>query len=524
MDRNLKKFAERLGNREWRLAHLYQIRDSEGHIVPFIPRAEQWGYFRGRHSRNMVPKARKLGISTGIVIDYLDACIWTPQGIHAAHIDLTQDHAEGKIEIARLAWDEGPKHPVPEIAELWRWIHLFRPLVKRNASMMEWKHGSKQEAGVSFVGGTPQRLHWSEAGPLSVQDPKKAARIRRQSLNAVPTSGIIDVETTMEGGTYGEAYSLFKLALEHKGDLTAEDWKFWFFAWYQHPDYILDSGPSWVPTADTIAYFQELERQESVTLPRNRWAWYERRAKLQGPDMFSQFPSTPAECIRSAIAGQIYPEITNARQRGRVTRLAIEPGVPIVTCWDLGTADAAAAWLVQILPTQILFHRHYEATGTGATETAQQIRNWEIEIGRRIDVNLFPHDVDTRDRGSGLSYRKQLETAGVPPLTIRKVERTQNIYTGIGEVRRLLPKAYFDLSTDTPRKSETGADLPSGVGCLENYRRKLEGGREVPVHDHTSHTADAARCLAEGMAQGLHIPHADIPTHLATPLQVKKLL
>jgi hypothetical protein len=35
---------------------------------------------------------------------------------------------------------------------------------------------------------------------------------------------------------------------------------------------------------------------------------------------------------------------------------------------------------------------------------------------------------------------------------------------------------------------------------------------------------DAARCLAEGMAQGLHIPHADIPTHLATPLQVKKLL
>jgi hypothetical protein len=41
---------------------------------------------------------------------------------------------------------------------------------------------------------------------------------------------------------------------------------------------------------------------------------------------------------------------------------------------------------------------------------------------------------------------------------------------------------------------------------------------------HTSHTADAARCLAEGMAQGLHIPHADIPNHLATPLQVRKLL
>ena len=524
MDRNLKKFAERLGNREWRLAHLYQIRDKDGRVVPFIPRAEQWGYFRGRHSRNMVPKARKLGISTGIVIDYLDACIWTPSGIHAAHIDLTQDHAEGKIEIARLAWDEGPKHPVPEIAELWRWIHRFRPLVKRNTSTLEWKHGSRQEAGVSFVGGTPQRLHWSEAGPLSVQDPTKAARIRRQSLNAVPTSGIIDIETTMEGGTYGEAYSLFKLALEHQGPLTSEDWKFWFFAWFAHPDYTLDPGPSWVPTADTLAYFAELEQQDGIRVDRNRMAWYERRRKLQGPDMFSQFPSTPAECIRSAIAGQIYPEITNARQKGRVTRLAIEPGVPLLTAWDLGTADAAAAWLVQILPTQILFHRHYEATGTGAAETAQQIREWEMEIGRRCDVNLFPHDVDTRDRGSGLSYRKQLEAAGLPPMSIRKVERTQNIFTGIGAVRALLPKAYFDLSTDTPRKSETGADLPSGVGCLENYRRKLEGGREVPVHDHTSHTADAARCLAEGMAQGLHIPHGEMTAHLSTPMQVKKLL
>ena len=518
-----RRFAECLASREWRLANLYQIRDSSGKVTPFTPRPEQWRFLTTRHNRNFVPKARKLGISTGIVIDYLDACIWTPGGIHAGHIDLTQDLAEGKIDIARTAWDSGPSHPRPEIAQLWRWIHKANPLTKTNTSTLEWQNGSRQEAGVSFVGGTPQRLHWSEAGPLSVENPQKAARIRRQSLNAVPTGGIIDVETTMEGGTYGEAYALFKLALSKAGQpLTPEDWQFWFFAWWQHPDYVLEPAPLWIPTEETTRYFADLHAQ-GIELTRNQMAWYQSRAALQGADMYSQFPSTPDECVRTAVAGQIYPQITQLRAKGRVLDMEPEPGVPLLTVWDIGVADAAAAWLVQVMPNQILWLRHYEATGTAAAQTADQIRAWATEIGRPIALNLFPHDVDTRDRGSGLSYRTQLVAAGIPDISIRTVPRISNVWLGIGELRRILPRSYFDRRTDRPRQSETGADLPSGLGCLENYRRRLEGGREVPVHDHCSHTADAARQLAQAMADGLHL-FDPAPLASAGPVRVTKYL
>jgi hypothetical protein len=517
-----REFASRLQSREWRLANLYQIRDASGQLVPFVPRPEQWRFLTTRHNRNFVPKARKLGISTAIVIDNLDACIWTPGGIHAAHIDLTQVHAEGKIDIASTAWTAGPQHPRREIGTLWRWIHKANPLLKQNASTLEWSNGSKQEAGVSFVGGTPQRLHWSEAGPLSVENPQKAARIRRQSLNAVPTGGRIDIETTMEGGTYGEAYALFKDALSTHGQpLTAEDWQFWFFAWWQHPDYVLESGPTWVAPAEQAAYFEQLGTEHGIQLTRAQQAWYVARARVQGPDMFTQFPSTPDECIRSVVAGQIYPQVTHARAKGRVMQLDPEPGVPLLTVWDIGIADAAAAWLVQVMPNQILWLRHYEQTGTGAAQTADQIRAWSQEMGRPIALNLFPHDVDTRDRGSGLSYRSQLVAAGIPDISIRTVPRVSNIWLGIGELRKVLSRSYFDRKTDVPRVSETGADLPSGLGCLENYRRKVEGGREIPVHDHCSHTADAARQLAQAMADGLHL-YDPAPLASAGPVRVTR--
>lgn len=516
----LEQFEERLRSKEWRIRHLYQIRNAQGKIVPFVPRKEQMALIMDPHPRHMVPKSRKLGISTGIVISCLDDCIWNGEGVHAAHIDLTQDDANGKIEIARLAWDQGLRHPNPAFAELWRWLHAFRPLTKRNNSCLEWKNGSRQEAGVSFVGGTPQRLHWSEAGPLSVQDPKKAARVRRQSLNAVPVGGRIDIETTMEGGTFGEAYAIFKAALDMVGqDLTAEDWKFHFFAWFQHPDYKLDVPPQWIPTGETLAYFAELEQRHGIKLTRGQWAWYERRKRTQNTDMFSQFPSTPDECIRVAVAGQIYPEMTTLRANRRVgLDLTPERGVPFVTAWDLGVSDATAGWLVQVLPTQILWLRHAEFTGQGAAAIAEQIRSWEIEMGARISTNLFPHDIEARDRGSALTYRKQLEDAGIPSISIRAVPRVSNVMLGIAETRKLLAKSYFDKRTDVPRKSETGADLPSGVGCLENYRRKIDNGREVPVHDHTSHTADAARTLGQAVAAGLHVPFSEPPD---APGQIK---
>ena len=60
---------------------------------------------------------------------------------------------------------------------------------------------------------------------------------------------------------------------------------------------------------------------------------------------------------------------------------------------------------------------------------------------------------------------------------------------------------------DEPIFSESGAKLPSLVGRLEGYRKKLDSStgivRDVPVHDICSHFADSVRTYAEALSRGL---------------------
>ena len=189
--------------------------DAKKNLVPFVPRAEQLKLFREMHSRNFLPKARKLGMSTAIVLIFLDRCVWAhpDRPCEAANIDYTEVDAIAKLEIARVAWLNGPKHPDPLIADIWRGIHARHPLVTDNAGELRWSNGSRQRAATSTMGTTPSLMHVSELGPLAAQYPDRARKITRGSFNDVAAVGMIFVETTMEGGTFGECGAIFILAM-----------------------------------------------------------------------------------------------------------------------------------------------------------------------------------------------------------------------------------------------------------------------------------------------------------------------
>jgi hypothetical protein len=83
MTPEVKALSGKLASKEWRMTNLYLIRDKGSRIIPFRPNQAQVKFAKNRHSRNFVPKARQLGMSTYIVIDYLDTCIsrhWMRQG------------------------------------------------------------------------------------------------------------------------------------------------------------------------------------------------------------------------------------------------------------------------------------------------------------------------------------------------------------------------------------------------------------------------------------------------------------
>lgn len=515
MDPEAQQLKGLLSSRAWRLDNLYQVVDEDSRVVPFVARGEQLEFRRDAENLNFVPKARKLGMSTEIVLENGDACIFSPN-FKAAIIDKGEEDAWEKLQIFRFAWENGPKHRDARIAAIWREIHAANPLTSDSNGELGWDNGSCFQAGVSFVGATPQSLHISEYGPICAQKAARGLEIRRGSMNAVPMHGRVTIETTMEGGRIGPCYDIFRLALKSskkiKEERTPLDWRLHFFSWLGHPSYIL---PGFSPhKAETHQYFQELTAKYGDELfrrygyrevPLARQAWWEGKKETAKDEMPQQFPTVIDECDMAVTVGAIYPEMTTVRAQGRVNnRVFAEKGYPLYTFWDLGTEDAVAGWCIQEVGREINVIDWSAGEGVGAESVADVIRRWSAQHGE-VHMNFLPHDAEIREKGTGLSYRQQLTKYGITNVII--VPRTPQIFIGIDEVRRRLPRMWFHSRCDEVVKNRMGDELPGGVGRLESYRKKPNpagGVQGLPVKDGIcDHTADALRTYGEASAQNL---------------------
>lgn len=522
-----KRLAALIGDRQWRMENMYMILDEDAGMVPLVLREEQRQFLHESHNRNFVPKARKLGMSTIIVLLYMDMCLFPEvdpstkkhRQMNVGLIDLKEPDAWAKLAIARFAWENGPKHPVPAIAAIWSQLHQINPLVTDNNGTLKWTNGCTQTAGVSYTGKTPQALHVSELGPIAAQFPNIAKNIVRGSFNAVTTGGRIDVETTMEGGRMGECYKLFQSALRSaQKHLTSLDWKLHFFSSLNHPSYRL---PGSVPTeAGTFEYFAKLTQSygprlhalygfQGGVVPLERQAWWEKKKAEQGEFMNQQFPSVIEECDSSTVAGRIYPEFTGLRAQGRIKDFNLTPGLPLYVAADLGSSANTALWLIQPSGRDLCMVDCAFGEGAGAAWVANQVRAWEREFDQEVVQIMLPHDARITDKGSGITYVQNLINAGIPARCIQVVPRTPDVWQGIEQVRRLLPNMWFHTRCDQelPDPADPEKKHPGGVARLEGYRRTKPAntgtGGDQPLGDICSHAADGLRTWAEGNAHHL---------------------
>lgn len=287
-------------DKEWRMRHLYLILDAEGNVVPMKFNADQETYWTHRHNRNVIVKGRKVGMSTLIVINNGDDCVWIPN-FTAGIIDLKEDDVIVKLDMFRFAWENGPTFdwPDPRMNLLWKAIHEANPLVTDSDNEMAWAKGGSMTAGTGFTGRTPQALHWSEAGPMSAQRPAQARKIFTGSINSPAPAGRIDIESTMEGARVGVFYKLTEAAREnlHLGTLSPVQWKIHFFPWQNHPLYIL---PGAKPVkASTRGYFKKVKDDLNIHIPDDRQAWWE---QVVGDSLLQrqQFPTYLEEAFSYA--------------------------------------------------------------------------------------------------------------------------------------------------------------------------------------------------------------------------------
>lgn len=186
------------------------------------------------------------------------------------------------------------------------------------------------------------------------------------------------------------------------------------------------------------------------------------------------------ECSwQAAIRGAYYGKlIGDLEGKGRISRVSYDETVKVETWWDLGVGDSTSIWFVQRVGAEIHVIDYYEMTGEGLPHYARVLD----KRGYIYSQHVAPHDIRVRELGSGKSRLEIAKELGINFV----IAPQQSVDDGIQAVRAMLPKCWFDAEKCT-----------QGLEALRQYRAeyddRLRTFRTRPLHDWTSHAADAFR-------------------------------
>ena len=187
------------------------------------------------------------------------------------------------------------------------------------------------------------------------------------------------------------------------------------------------------------------------------------------------------ECdFNAAIEGAFYAREMNAAEADkRIGRVPIDPILKVDTWWDLGIDDATAVWFTQEVGQEKRIVDYLEVSGEGLPQIVKRLEAKDYRYGRHV----LPHDAEARELGTGVSRVETLKRLGLRDIYIVPA---QEVADGINAVRLMLARCWFDAER-----------CARGIEAMKQYRREWDGKRQVwrerPLHDWTSHAADAFR-------------------------------
>lgn len=187
--------------------------------------------------------------------------------------------------------------------------------------------------------------------------------------------------------------------------------------------------------------------------------------------------------FEAAVEGSYYARLLSAAETEsppRIGRVPADPGLEVHAAFDLGIADSTAIWLAQFVGREVRLIDYIENNGVALDWYARALRDRNHTYAPLI----LPHDAQARELGTGKSRVEMLEGLGFRTRIAPKL----SVEDGIEAVRRLIPRMWIDADKCGP-----------GLQAVRDYREKVDPKRRVsmgPLHDWTSHAADALRYLA----------------------------
>ncbi len=203
--------------------------------------------------------------------------------------------------------------------------------------------------------------------------------------------------------------------------------------------------------------------------------------KMMTPDEYAQ----EYECsFEAAVRGAYYAQEMNKAENEeppRITNIPHDARLQTYTAWDLGVADSTVIWFIQPHGRELRVIDVLKGEGVGLDWYVRKLQERDYLYAK----HYLPHDVEVRELGTGKSRKEVLEGLGVRVTVCPNIP----IADGIQAVRMLLPMCWFDK-----------AKCKDGIEALRMYRRdydeKRQEFRQAPLHDWTSHYADAFRYFA----------------------------
>jgi len=479
----------RLADPWWRLNNLYFIKDKAGEKIRFRLNWAQRELYNRMWFLNDILKARQLGMTTFIQIFMLDRCLFN-DNVNAGIVAHNKEDAEAFFsDKIKFAYDNLPQD-----------LKLFRKATSDTTRSLKFSNGSHIRVGTSMRSGTYQYIHISEFGKMCAKYPDKAREVITGTLNTVAPGQMVFVESTAEG-PHGEFYEMCQRAKDltikveqGETEFTQMDYKFFFFPWWKHPDYVLREKVE-IPDK-LLVYFHELHEKHGIELTGEQKAWYVKKSVEQGSLMKQEYPSTPEEAFEQSDELVIYGEqLRDAREQRRIGNFPFVRGVPVNTFWDIGRNDVNAIWLHQHIEGRHRFPYYFEDSHRDLTYYVDQLLELKRELKLIYGTHYLPHDVKVTDvtQQRNLSREEVLREAGLSPIVV--VPRIPRLNDGIELMRRKFPECCFD---------EEGC--ATGLRALRDYKWSYDEyhgvTRDIPARTWGRNAADALRQFAQGYRGG----------------------
>jgi hypothetical protein len=180
--------------------------------------------------------------------------------------------------------------------------------------------------------------------------------------------------------------------------------------------------------------------------------------------------------------------LLEAEAQGRVTSVPYDPGRLVDTSWDLGIGDATAICFWQRMPaSEIRCIDYYEASGQPLSHYAKVL----ADKGYLYGEHLVPHDAGHRSMHTGKTLVELAATIGLR----MRIVPSGSIEEGVEATRRMIPRVFWDREKTKPLRDAL-------LAYTRSFNSRLDSFGDSPLHDWSSHGADATRIMAIEVAFG----------------------